>query len=113
MQLSTETINSCREIYRHEHAKFLTKSMLLADDLGKEFKFEDRTFKVEGQWINEDAAIDIIICDENKNYYKASHREVSHMMGYFRYRNPLTGNEYPEDHSKKRLKPLTKTETNA
>lgn len=103
----------CRTVFHNEHAKFMTKSMLLLDDLDREFVHNDHTYTIVGMWINEDVAIDIIIHDESKVYYKASHRDVSHMMGYFRYRNPISGIEFSEDHSKKRLRSLTLEETGA
>jgi hypothetical protein len=103
----------CRAVYSNEHSKFISKSMLLVEDLGREFKHQDITYKIIGMWINEDSSIDIIICNEHKAYYKLSHREVSHMMGYFRYRNRVTGIEHPENYSMRRLRLITPEENGA
>lgn len=103
----------CRAVYANEHGKFISKSMLLSEDLGREFKHEETLYTIVGMWINEDSSIDIVIRNEHKAYYKLSHRDVSHMMGYFRYRNRVTGIEHPEDHSKKRLRSLTPEENGA
>jgi len=103
----------CRTIFKNEHTKFMSKSMLLLEDLDREFVHDEHTYKIVGMWINEDALIDIIIHDESKAYYKVSHRDVSHMMGYTRYRNRISGIELPEDHSHKRLRLLTPEENGA
>jgi hypothetical protein len=102
IQITAVTEAACRKIFKNEHSKFATKSMMILADLDREFSFDDRKFTVIGQWINE-GLLEIIIRDENKNYFRAGHREVSLMMGYNNYRNHITGIEHIEDHSKKKL----------
>jgi hypothetical protein len=107
IQITAVTEAACRKSFKNEHSKFITKSMMLLSDLDREFEFDGRTFTVVGQWINE-GLLDIVIRDENKNYFRATHREVSLMMGHNNYRNPVTGVEHTEDHSKKNLVAIEK-----
>ena len=93
IQITKITEDACRKVFLNEHSKFITKSMMLKEDLGREFEFDGRTFTVVGQWINE-SMLDIVIRDSNKNYYRANHKEVSSMMGYKNYRNVVTGIEH-------------------
>jgi len=102
IQITAITEAACRKCFLNEHSKFVTKSMMIMTDLDRQFDFDNHTYTVVGQWINEQA-LDIVIRDENKNYFRGAHREVSLMMGHNNYRNPITGKEQAEDHSKKRL----------
>jgi hypothetical protein len=111
IQITSNTLAACRKIYKNEHSKFITKSMLLLEDLDKQFEYDGNTFTIAGMWINEDPAIIIIIHDERNNFFRLDHKDVSRMMGFFRYRNRITGIEHPEDHSKKRLRPLNPEKT--
>lgn len=110
IQITAVTEAACRKSFYNEHSKFVTKSMMLLSDLDRKFEFNGHTFTVVGQWINE-TTVDIIIRDENKNYFRGGHREVSLMMGHNNYRNPVTGVEHSDDHSKKNLV-LIEKETN-
>jgi hypothetical protein len=102
IQITKITEDACRRVFLNEHSKFATKSMMLKEDLDREFEFDDRTFTIVGQWINE-GMLDIVIKDSNKNYYRANHKEVSSMMGYKNYRNAVTGIEHNTEESIRRL----------
>ena len=70
LQVTPVTIAACRRNFVNEHSKFITKSMMLKGDLDRQFEYDGNTFTIAGMWINEDAAIQIVIHDENKNYFK-------------------------------------------
>lgn len=93
MQITKVTENACRKVFLNEHAKFASRSMILKEDLDRSFEFDDKTFTIVGQWINE-ASLDIIIKDSDSNYYRGGHKEISLMMGYKNYRNRVTGIEH-------------------
>jgi len=93
IQITKNTEDACRKVFLNEHSKFATKSMMLKEDLDREFEFDERTFTVVGQWINE-IILDIVVRDSNKNYYRGNHKEIASMMGYKNYRNAVTGIEH-------------------
>ena len=106
IQITQVTENACRKVFLNEHSKFATRSMLIKSDLDREFEYDNRTFTIVGQWINE-GMLDIVIRDSDRNYYRANHREISSMMGYKNYRNPITGIEHNTEESvNKRISPI-------